>query len=237
MFKRIQRIYIKYVIYLSADKYVKYLKRGGVKIGKNFHIYGNLRSVKIDMTRPSLVEIGDNVGINANFTLLTHDYVTAVFKTKYHDFINSSGKVKIGNNTNFGINCTVLKGVTIGDNCFIAAGSLVTKDIPSDSIAAGVPAKVICSMDDYYAKRKIICEAEAFEYARSIVERWGRKPVISDFWEEFHFFVDKNNIKKYESLLPIKNQLGSAYDYWIENHKAKYKTFEEFLEAAEICVE
>ena len=51
----------------------------------------------------------------------------------------SSGRVTIGNNVRFGVDCTVLKGVTIGDNCFIAAGSLVTKDIPANSVGGRGP--------------------------------------------------------------------------------------------------
>jgi serine acetyltransferase len=43
-------------------------------------------------------------------------------------------------------------GVTIGDNCIIGAGSIVTKNIPSNSVAAGMPARVICSIDEYYHK-------------------------------------------------------------------------------------
>lgn len=52
------------------------------------------------------------------------------------------------------MNCTVLKGVTIGDNCIIGIGSIVTKDIPANSVAIGNPAKVVCSLDEYFEKRK-----------------------------------------------------------------------------------
>ncbi len=51
--------------------------------------------------------------------------------------------ITIGNNVWFGGNVAVMPGVTIGDNCTIAAGSIVTKDIPDNSLAAGVPCKVI----------------------------------------------------------------------------------------------
>ncbi len=51
--------------------------------------------------------------------------------------------VKIGNNVWLGSEVTILKGVTIGDNAVIGAKSLVTKNIPANCIAAGVPAKVI----------------------------------------------------------------------------------------------
>lgn len=51
--------------------------------------------------------------------------------------------VEIGNNVWIGVGATILKGVTIGDGAIIAAGSVVTKDIPARCLAAGVPAKVI----------------------------------------------------------------------------------------------
>ncbi len=221
---------------VSSDAYIKYLKAKGVKIGDNMTIWcfgGGLTKPLIDVTRPSLVEIGDNVGINRNFTLLTHDFITGVFKECYGDFVPSSGKVKIGNNVVFGFDCMVLKGVTIGDNCFIAAGSLVTKDIPANSVAAGRPAKVICSIEELYNKRKNEMCKEAFIYARSIKNRFNRMPVAGDFFEEFPLFVDARNVHEYPELERImKKKLGKHYTKWLGNHKAPYNGIAEFLDAA-----
>lgn len=222
-----------YWVKTSTKRYITYLKKCGVKIGKNFCIRNNIKSIEIDLTRPSLITIGDNVTVNKNFSLYTHDFVSGIFIHKYSEFIPSSGKVTIGNNVRFGINCTVLRGVTIGDNCFIAAGSVVTKNIPANSLAGGVPAKVICSIDDYYTKRKELCIEEAFEYARSIKERFGRQPVASDFWEEFPLFVDSNNISDYPNI-PIRQQLGENFNIWIQNHKAQYNGINDFLTAAKL---
>jgi acetyltransferase-like isoleucine patch superfamily enzyme len=55
----------------------------------------------------------------------------------------SKGPTRIGSNCWFGVNCVVNTGVTIGDHCVIGANSVVTEDVPSGTIAAGVPAKVI----------------------------------------------------------------------------------------------
>lgn len=140
--------------------------------------------------------------MNRNFVLLTHDWVTKVFIESGREFLPSSGRVRIGNNVSFGQNVMILKGVTIGDNCFIGAGSIVTKDIPANSIAVGIPCRVVMSLNDYYEKRKEECVSEAIEYAKSIKERFGRTPVVTDFWEEFPLFVNGNNIYAYpESIL------------------------------------
>ena len=66
---------------------------------------------------------------------------------------------------------------------------------------------------------------------RSIKERYGREPVPEDFWEEFPLFVDKSNIADYPTI-PIRRQLGDAFDVWLEQHKAPFKNLEEFLAAA-----
>lgn len=64
------------------------------------------------------------------------------------------GAIEIGSNTNIGWNAVVLPGVKIGNNCIIGANAVVSGDIPNNSVAAGVPARVICSVRDYYAKHR-----------------------------------------------------------------------------------
>lgn len=140
----------------SSSAYIKYLRKKGIHIGEHCIIRAP-RTARIDVSRPSLVTIGNNVDMNMNFQILTHDWASLVFRTKYNDFVNSSGHVTIGNNIYFGTNVVVLKGVTIGDNCVIGACSLVTKNIPANSVAAGVPCRVICSIDEYYRKKKAGC--------------------------------------------------------------------------------
>lgn len=215
----------------SPQRYIEFLREKGCKIGNNLWITPLVKTVQIDITRPSLVEIGDNVRLNRNFTLITHDGGFYVLLNKYHEFIPQSGKVKIGNNVYFGRNCSVFKGVTIGDDCIIGFGSVVTRDIPSGSVAVGAPAKVVGTIEDYYAKRQEKCIPEALAYAKSIQERFHRKPKVDDFWEEFPLFVDKDNMHLYPNL-PYKRQLGDSLPYWLERHKRVFEGFEEFLEAA-----
>ena len=213
----------------SSETYCNYLRNKGVKIGSNTYIYS--RNALIDISRPSLVEIGSNCFMNQHFTLLTHDYVAKVFLGKGMDFMNSSGRVIIGDNVSFGQNVMVLKGVTIGNDCFIGAGSIVTKDIPSGSVAVGAPCKVLMTIDEYFRKRLDRCESEAFEYVRSIKERYGRLPRVDEMKEEFIFFVSGSEIDNYP-MIPIKEQLGPMYENYRQHHLAKYGSFEEFLTAA-----
>jgi acetyltransferase-like isoleucine patch superfamily enzyme len=89
------------------------------------------------------VTIGKGVRIAPNTIINTADHV---FKNK-KDFFYKQGfnclPVKICDNVWIGSNCTINKGVTIGNSVVIGSGSVVTKDIPANSLAVGIPAKVI----------------------------------------------------------------------------------------------
>lgn len=225
IFDIIQRFFAR----RSSNAVVRYYRYKGIDIGDGTYL--RPKSTMIDTTRPSLVKIGKNCYMNENFTLLTHDWVTQVFIFSGRNFLNYSGRVTIGNNVSFGHNVTILGGVTIGDNVFIGAGSIVTKDIPSNSIAVGVPCRVISSLEDFYQKRLAVCEKEAFDYARSIVERFHREPNVAEFREEFPLFVSGNEVDKYPEI-PIKSQLGPGYEKYLNQHRAKYSCFSDFLKAA-----
>lgn len=214
----------------SSDSYIAYLRSRGVAIGEGTYIQAP-KYTEIDDTRPSLVTIGKNCFINKYFEIHTHDWVSHVFLHSGRELVNSSGRVTIGDNVAFGRHVMVLKGVTIGDNCFIGAGSIVTKDIPSNSIAVGAPAKVVMTLEEYYQKRLKVRESEAFELVQSIVTRYGRMPMPADFREEFPLFVHGKEVDNYPGI-PIKRQLGPMYDKYRESHIAKYDGFDEFLKVA-----
>lgn len=87
------------------------------------------------------ITLGNNVRCGANTTITDGDW---------HLDDPRSGELRavhIGDNVWLGINVTVLKGVTIGENTVIGAGSIVTKDIPANVVAAGNPCKVIKHLD------------------------------------------------------------------------------------------
>lgn len=210
---------------------IRSLRKKGVQIDDDVFLFSP-ETLKIDITRPSLITIhGSGTFLHTNFTILTHDYATFNFLNKYKEFVPNSGRVVIGNNVWFGQNVTVLRGSDIGDNCIIGYGSVVMGKIPANSVAAGCPCKVICTLDEYFEKRKKRCVEEAFDYARSIQERYGRRPQPSDFFEEFPLFVSGDEIDKFPEI-PIKRQMKGAYEHYVRTHKAQFTSFDEFLKAA-----
>ena len=132
----------------SSEAYVAYLRKIGMKIGGGTVFFAP-QNVCIDVTRPWLIYIGNNVQITSGVTILTHGYDWAVVKGVYGEILGSSGEVRIGNNVFIGMNSTILKGAKIGNNVIIGANSLVNKDIPDNVVVAGNPAVVVSSLESY----------------------------------------------------------------------------------------
>lgn len=110
----------------SSESWLNYLRSRGMRIGKGTRLFAWPLLILIDLTRPWLIEIGDNVQITIGVKILTHGYDWSVLKGKYGEVLGSAGKVKIGDNCFIGMNTVILKGTTIGNNTIIGSGSLVT---------------------------------------------------------------------------------------------------------------
>lgn len=106
-----------------------------ISVGENF--YANHNLVILDGAK---VEFGDNVFIGPNCGFYTAGHPIDI-KSR-NEGIEYAKPIKVGNNVWFGGNVSVMPGVTIGDNVTIGAGSVVTKDIPSNCVAYGNPCKV-----------------------------------------------------------------------------------------------
>lgn len=87
------------------------------------------------------ITLGDNVQIGPNVTIATDNH-----DLKDH-YILKCRPVTINNNAWIGANATILPGVTVGENAVIGAGSVVTKDVPANTVVAGNPARVIRTLD------------------------------------------------------------------------------------------
>ena len=134
---------------IKADP-VGYARRIGVKVGKNCRLLGLDRGTF--GTEPYLVRLGDHVSLT-NVRFVTHDGGVWVFREE-HPEIDIIAPIVVGNNVYLGYYSIILPGVTIGDNCVIGAGSVVTRDVPSGTVAAGVPARPIRTIEEYWDRIK-----------------------------------------------------------------------------------
>ena len=110
-------------------------------------------------TEPHLISFGNDVHVASGVKFINHDITALMFR--YMDNNDSiperKGKIEIGNNVFIGSNSVILYDVKIEDNVIIGAGSLVNRNIPSGSVAAGIPCRVVGSFERY--KEKIIEES------------------------------------------------------------------------------
>ena len=138
---------LKDILYRLRGEYTtEQLIKMGMKVGKNF---GRLNGVILDPSHCWLIEIGDNVTMAPRVHILCHDA-----STKHFMNYTKIGRVTIGDNVFIGAESVVLPGVTIGNNVIVGANSTVTHDIPDNTVVAGTPAKLICTLDDYLNKEK-----------------------------------------------------------------------------------
>ena len=134
---------------LRDKAYIEICKSRGLKVGKDVIF---IEAPKFG-SEPYLIEIGDRTKITANCTFINHDGAMYVIRSmeKFADARNF-GRIKIGKNCFIGNNCTILPGVEMGDNCILGAGSVLNSSTLPNSVYAGVPAKFICTIDEYGEK-------------------------------------------------------------------------------------
>jgi len=123
--RNIARLFFIYI------RYIIFTKLYGMKLHKTSRISFKAH---LDKTNPKGVIIGKDSYVAAGVYILSHD-----FTRELH--LNT----QIGESCFIGINSIVLPGVTIGDHVIVGAGSIVTKDVPPNSVVAGNPAKIIKS--------------------------------------------------------------------------------------------
>ena len=112
---------------------------GRLSIGKNCYLNQNVR---IGSAR-GRVAVGDNVMMGPNIVIDPSTHSRERTDVPMRDQPLVHGEIVIGNDVWLGANCVVLRGVNIGDGCVVGAGAVVTRDLPSMSVAVGVPARII----------------------------------------------------------------------------------------------
>ncbi len=152
----INRIFSKFtnLVFMVIFGRIALARKLGVSIGDDCRVM-----ITEWGTEPFLIRIGSRVTITAGVTFLTHDGSTWLIRNdrdvRYQKFAPITfAPITIGDNVFIGVNSIIMPGVEIGSNVIIGAGSVVTKNIPSKSVYAGNPAKLICSFEDYETKVK-----------------------------------------------------------------------------------
>lgn len=141
---KIKEVFLRKFVFRGDN--AAFARHLGATVGEGTKIL--TRPIELLGSEPYLVEIGRHVEITSGVRFITHDGGVWVLRGKHPD-VDVFGKIVIGDNVFIGFNAIVMPGVVIGDNCVVGAGSVVTKSVPSGSVVAGVPAKVIRSLDDY----------------------------------------------------------------------------------------
>ena len=164
----IQKLKLRYG---SQDTVLRTLRKMGVRIGEQCRIYtANFGS------EPWLIKIGDHVLVSNDVTFVNHG-LNWPFQDKY-DSLTGFGPIEIKDNCQIGVRVTILPHVCIGPNSIVGACSVVTKDVPPNTVVAGNPARHICTFDEYEQKclARHIDIPNDREAARRVLEDhfWGK---------------------------------------------------------------
>jgi acetyltransferase-like isoleucine patch superfamily enzyme len=178
---------IRLAITRSATGRAAYLKRKGVfaNIGEGCSFMPRMVPLY-----PELIRMGDNVRIASNVTFITHDcihknlnyYAKSLPIDQKHTFNEGLGCIEIGNNVFIGEGCHIFYDVKIGDNVIVVSGSVVTNDIPENTVVRGIPAKKVCSFDDYY---KMKAAKDNIEEDTMTVKESVTQEATEKLWKEF----------------------------------------------------
>ncbi len=126
---------------LRMSNHTSLIANGKIKLGDHVVINDYSRIVSMEK-----IILGNNVLLAQYVSILDHDHdFEALKQGDFNTYITSP--IIIGNNVWIGDKATITKGVTIGDNVIVAANSVVTKDVPSNVVVGGIPAKVIKKID------------------------------------------------------------------------------------------
>lgn len=153
---------------------VAYARSLGVRVGDGCWFIAT--TVATWGSEPYLITIGDRVLLTNRVSFITHDGAVWPFRRQFPD-IDRFGPITVGDDCFLGISAIILPGVTIGAESVVATGAVVHRDVPPRTIVAGVPARPICTIDEYFAKHEAafthVYRRPAAEKRAFLLERFG----------------------------------------------------------------
>ena len=217
----------------DSETYIKALRnKYHIDIGEHCVIWSP-NKVYIDTQRPHLLHIGNYVKITSGVNIVCHDYSRSVFMNmEGYGNVGEARETWIGNNVFIGMNTTILMGTRIGDNSIIGAGSVVSGEFVGNSVLAGNLAKKICTLDEFYTKRK----RKEVENAKLYVNKWkakyGSNPTLKEMSNAFAWLYLPHTIetiKKYPGLFNYSGVNDEVVKANFLMSKPIFESFEEFL--------
>lgn len=143
---------LRIALMINSDKRNQYIVKHKIfqSVGENF--FFQPRFIPSD---PKLIKFHNNDIVTSNVTFVNHDiFHLGLSRLGKGEFYYKKGCIEVMDNVFIGCNSTILSNVRIGPNAIVAAGSVVTKDVPSGTVVAGVPAKVIGTFEEFIKKRE-----------------------------------------------------------------------------------
>ncbi len=127
----------------------RYARLMGVRIGRDCRILDDARNVF--GSEPYLVTLGDHVSITGGVNFITHEGGVWLLRENDPD-ADVFTPITVGNNVFIGAKAMIMPGVRIGNNVIVAGASVVSRDVPDNSIVGGVPARIIGNTDEFIQK-------------------------------------------------------------------------------------
>ena len=135
---------------LYKNHAIKKMKAAGLQIADDCDMLANPHNIG---SEPWLVSIGKRVTVASGVRFITHDGATRVIRNQpRYANVKKFGRITIHDNCFIGMEAVLMPGVTIGPNSIVAAGAVVVKDVPAGEVHGGVPAKRLCTVEEYAEK-------------------------------------------------------------------------------------
>ena len=217
---------------MTSEAFISYLRNSGVSIGENC-IFWAPNKVSIDLQRPHMLHIGNYCKVTSDVRILTHDYSWSVFcNIPGLGSVGEGGETWIGDNVFVGVGATILMGSHIGSNSIIGAGSVVSGYFPDGVVIAGNPARIICTVEELYKKRKSKELDSAKLFVKQYRERNGKSPTIYDMTNSFmglYLPRTEDVFDHYPSLFRLSGVDNTIFMNNYLNNMPLYDSFEDFL--------